>query len=61
MLAQPQCKYNLRYSKKRSRELEQQEETTPQVNPLVLYKGKGKLNPNPVMIKFPLYKEINRS
>lgn len=51
MQAQPQCKYDLRSSKNRTRELEQQRKAAPQVVPLVLNKGKGKLNPNPSKIK----------
>jgi len=61
MLEQPQHKYNLRYSKKRSREPKQQEESTPQVTPPILNKGKGKLNPNPARIKVTLNKERNGS
>lgn len=47
MQTQPQCKYNLRSSKKRSREPEQQEGSSPQVAPPTPDKGKGKLHPDP--------------
>lgn len=59
MLAHPQCKYNIKSSKKRSRELEKQEETVPQNIPLVPDKGKGRLNLDLARVKFPLNKEIN--
>lgn len=47
----PHHKYDLRYSKKRSREPEKQEGTIPQVIPPVPDRGKGKPNPNPSKIK----------
>ena len=42
MQTQPKHKYNLRSSKKRTREPEQQGESTAQVVPLASDKGKGK-------------------
>jgi hypothetical protein len=61
MQAQLQQKYDLRSSRKRSREPEQQEGTAPQVIPPVLDKGKGKLNPDPSKIKVSSNKESNSS
>lgn len=54
-------KYDLRSSKKRSREIEQQEETTPQNTPTVLNKGKWKLKTDPPKVKASLNNECNKS
>ncbi len=56
MQAQLHQNYDLRSSKKRPRELEQQEETAPQNVSRVLNKGKGKLNPDLSKVKFSLNK-----
>lgn len=61
MQGYPRRKYDLRSSRKRLRELEQQEGTTPQVIPPVLDKVKGKLNPNSSKTKVPSNKESNSS
>ena len=61
MQEQPHRKYDLRYSKKRSREPKQQEGTSPQVVPPILNKGKGKLNPNPSKIEVSSNEEITSS
>lgn len=61
MQTQPHCNYDLRSSKKTSREPEQQEGVDPQVIPPVLDKGKGKINPDPSKIKVSSNKENNSS
>jgi len=61
MQAQPHCNYDIRSSKKRSREPEQQEGTSPQVIPPVLDKWKSKINPDPSNIKVSSNKERNNS
>ena len=61
MQAQIHQKYDLRSSKKRSRETEQQEETSPQTVPPLLNKGKGKLNPESSKVKSSLNKGCNSS
>lgn len=59
MQTQPQCKYNLICSKKRTREPEKQGETTPQVVPPNPDKGKGKLHPDPLKTGVLANKESN--
>lgn len=61
MQAQPHWNYDLISSRKRLRELEQQERTSPQVIPPVLDKGKGNFNPDSSKIKFSSSKERNNS
>ena len=59
MQAQPQCKYNLISSKKRSREPEKLEGTAPQVIPPVPDKGKGKLHLDPPKTRVSTNKKRN--
>lgn len=59
MQAQINQRYDLRASKKRSREPEQQEETTPQEIPPMLNEGRGKFNTDSSKVKVSLNKECN--
>jgi len=61
MQAQLCQRYDLRSSRKRSREPKQQEGTAPQDIPPVPDKGKGKLNPHSSKIKVSSNKESNSS
>lgn len=55
----PQHKYNLRPSKKRSREPEKQEGNAPQVSPPAPDEGKGKLHPDPT--KKGVFADVERN
>lgn len=61
MQAQIHRECDLRSSKKRSREAEQQEEISPENVSPVLNKGKEKLNPDSSKLKASLNKEFNSS
>lgn len=61
MQAQLHLRYDLEYSRKRLREVEQQEGTAPKDNPHVPNKWKGNLNPDSSKVKVPLNKECNSS